>query len=671
MISILNEWGKTWTTYMGLSVVQNTLFLGLLFLALFVIGNASAKIKYNVALIGLFKLCLPPFVPTSFLQWSGGSENITVGTITVQAIVADTAQIPVPVLNIHAISLLVWILAILVFLTIHLISTLRLHHRLGKSERIVADSTGLTSIRLYKNKWITMPLTFGLFHKRIYVPEQWDNWSSDCRQMILAHEMGHIRRKDGWTQTFQLLVQAIYFFHPLVWLLGKRLNEYREMACDDLSVTTKKGSHVEYSRYLVQIAEDLVQTSLGYSSASALIKQKNELLNRVKYQLEGTMKNLSRKKLFFVVTPLILLLIPLSLTFSKTGSNPSASAMNEMEKKGKIYGTVKDKETGKALSAANIMIIGTQLGVASDQDGNFWMINVPIGKQDVVATYIGYKSVLISNVDVEASQSTKLDFNMSASVINNPDYLEDAVSLTSLEQDSPSPPPILPDKDAIVFVPYDEAPHPIGGFAALQENLVYPEIARKAGIEGRVTIYAQINENGDVVRTKVVQSLGENNGCDEAAVAAVVKSKWEPAKQRDKKVAVWIAVPIDFRLSNDNKNSDVPPPPPPTQNVPDGVEFVPYDQAPIPIGGFPEILKNLIYPEEARKKQVEGKVIVFAQIDETGNVIQTKIGESFEPDYGCKEAAIKAVTSVKWEPAIQGDKKIAVWVAVPIDFTLQ
>ncbi len=109
------------------------------------------------------------------------------------------------------------------------------------------------------------------------------------------------------------------------------------------------------------------------------------------------------------------------------------------------------------------------------------------------------------------------------------------------------PPPEEEDDDMFVFVPYDEAPEPIGGFAAIQKKLVYPEIARKAGVEGRVTVQAQIDVTGQVVRTKVVQSLGPN-GCDEAAIAAIKAVKWKPAKQRDRPVKVWIAVPVDFRL---------------------------------------------------------------------------------------------------------------------------
>ncbi len=115
------------------------------------------------------------------------------------------------------------------------------------------------------------------------------------------------------------------------------------------------------------------------------------------------------------------------------------------------------------------------------------------------------------------------------------------------EEIPPPPPPPAEDEAAQFFVAYDEPPEPIGGFAAIQAKLVYPEIARKAGIEGTVTVYAQINEKGEVINTRILVPLG-NSGCNEAAVAAIKAVKWKPAKQRDKPVTVWVSIPVRFKL---------------------------------------------------------------------------------------------------------------------------
>jgi protein TonB len=111
----------------------------------------------------------------------------------------------------------------------------------------------------------------------------------------------------------------------------------------------------------------------------------------------------------------------------------------------------------------------------------------------------------------------------------------------------PPPPPAAEDEAASFFVPYDDPPDPIGGFAAIQSKLVYPEIARKAGIEGTVTVQAKISELGEVIATRILVPLG-NSGCNEAAVTAIKAVKWKPAKQRDKPVAVWVSIPVRFKL---------------------------------------------------------------------------------------------------------------------------
>lgn len=127
------------------------------------------------------------------------------------------------------------------------------------------------------------------------------------------------------------------------------------------------------------------------------------------------------------------------------------------------------------------------------------------------------------------------------------------VTIESTELDfSEIPPPPPPpkeeeDKPPPPFVPYDRKPEPIGGYAAIQKRLIYPEIARKAGVEGRVYVYAWIDKEGNVRDTKIIKSLGVA-GCDEAAVNAIKAVKWKPAMQRDKPVAVWVSIPVDFVL---------------------------------------------------------------------------------------------------------------------------
>ncbi len=126
------------------------------------------------------------------------------------------------------------------------------------------------------------------------------------------------------------------------------------------------------------------------------------------------------------------------------------------------------------------------------------------------------------------------------------DLTIEATTLDLSDIPPPPPPPEL-DDGMNIFVPYDEPPFPIGGFGSIQKALKYPEIARKAGIEGRVVIQVLVSEKGKVIKTRIIKSLG-HSGCDEAAVKAIRGVKWKPALQRDKPVKVWVAIPVIFRL---------------------------------------------------------------------------------------------------------------------------
>jgi TonB family protein len=96
------------------------------------------------------------------------------------------------------------------------------------------------------------------------------------------------------------------------------------------------------------------------------------------------------------------------------------------------------------------------------------------------------------------------------------------------------------------FIVLDEMPEPVGGMKAIQEKIVYPEIAKRAGIEGKVYVQAFINEEGDVVSAKILKGVGA--GCDEVALDAVKQTKFNPGRQRGEPKKTQVTIPIVFKL---------------------------------------------------------------------------------------------------------------------------
>ncbi len=124
--------------------------------------------------------------------------------------------------------------------------------------------------------------------------------------------------------------------------------------------------------------------------------------------------------------------------------------------------------------------------------------------------------------------------------------IEDTEIDFEAEIEAPPPPKEDIEEEPTYFVAVEEMPSPIGGIKAIQEKIVYPEIAKRAGVEGKVYILAFVNEQGEVTKAQVIKGIGA--GCDEAALNAVLKTRFTPGKQRGKPVKVQVSIPIIFKL---------------------------------------------------------------------------------------------------------------------------
>ena len=99
---------------------------------------------------------------------------------------------------------------------------------------------------------------------------------------------------------------------------------------------------------------------------------------------------------------LYILLISLSFAFANSG---------------KISGKVTDSKTGGALAGVNVFLEGTSFGAATDEFGEYIIINIPPGNYTVKASYIGYTSYKITNVRVSLDRTTTQNFELSEAVI--------------------------------------------------------------------------------------------------------------------------------------------------------------------------------------------------------------------------------------------------------------
>ena len=155
--------------------------------------------------------------------------------------------------------------------------------------------------------------------------------------------------------------------------------------------------------------------------------------------------------------------------------------------------------------------------------------------------------IIIEQIDIPLTQQIDLPpppARPSVPIESEDEDLEDVtIEETDLESfeawDAPPPPPEGP---RVKFIPYDDPPRPLTPIRPK-----YPEIAQEAGIEGTVIVQVFVDKKGRVKETIILKGI-PNTGLDEAAIKAIRKTRFLPAKQRERAVGVWISIPVNFRL---------------------------------------------------------------------------------------------------------------------------
>ncbi|HVX12653.1 MAG TPA: M56 family metallopeptidase [Pirellulales bacterium] len=113
---------------------------------------------------------------------------------------------------------------------------------LRRSPRVVVTATPLG------------PAVFGLWRPAIVVPSRLLTGHDRANmEMVLAHEMVHIRRGDLYVGLFQLATQIVWWFHPFVWWIGRQVSRERERSCDEAVLATLQCPPASYAQCLLDI----------------------------------------------------------------------------------------------------------------------------------------------------------------------------------------------------------------------------------------------------------------------------------------------------------------------------------------------------------------------------------------------------------------------------------
>jgi len=269
---------------------QGAVVAGLLAAVLALLQRQSAHVRYVVACAAMLVL-LALAAATAYRAYDGGGETIVPAAAQTATIAGgDTAPLAsTPTLLARTRA---WLPQIVLFwlagvaaLSVRLAGGWLRAQRLAKRsaspagaewQRAVArlsQALGIhRSIDLLHSAAVDVPTVLGWMRPVILLPMTLSGLSTEQVEMILAHELAHIRRHDFLVNLMQSVVETLLFYHPAVWWISARIRIEREHCCDDAAIAVG-GNALQYARALTRLEElrgDAPQLALGANGGSLL-----------------------------------------------------------------------------------------------------------------------------------------------------------------------------------------------------------------------------------------------------------------------------------------------------------------------------------------------------------------------------------------------------------------
>lgn len=512
-----------------------------------------------------------------------------------------------------------------------------------------------------------IPVTFGHRKPVVLLPEYILS-DKEKLNLILRHELLHIKNYDYLMHNIIVIIKALFWFHPLIHVLFRQSIEYREIRIDSQVLEDNEVSRKSYATLLLELIPlPNLQSDLPVNMA----QESSNLKKRIDLMLHNKATGSYTKSALILFTSVLMVMI-------------IAMACTDLAKH-----TVFDDEDLNLLT-----------DIDRTGERGYHQLYIFLSSDNQVAKYESKLSALntlrpehiksieiLKGADAIAAHGERAREGV---VIIRTDLENESWNLLmttlGMEAQSSPPPPIHPslsdDKDYFVVV--EDMPELIGGLAQLQTQIRYPEMARRAGVEGRVYIQFIVNEQGDVEKPVVIRGIGA--GADEEALRVVSDAKFKPGMQRGRAVRVMYSLPIIFRLQNssastvESKPGDLtitgygratlptPPPPPVTPSSEDDF-FVIVEEMPELIGGLSGLQSHVRYPETARKAGIEGRVFVQFIVNEQGEVENPRIIRGIGG--GADEEALRVInTHARFTPGQQRGRNVRVQYSLPIVFRL-
>ncbi|MEP1152172.1 MAG: TonB family protein [Balneola sp.] len=449
--------------------------------------------------------------------------------------------------------------------------------KLTNTQFISGIKDGYVSVAFHSHPLV--PFTFGWKKPIIVLPEKIKG-DAEKLDMAIQHELVHIRRGDYLLQLTLSVIESLFWFHPIIHIGSKEIETYREISCDQEVLNTSNVQPKKYASLLLELLP--LNKEYGSFTVSMAVKQ-STLKQRIETMKHHKMHKTSYKQSLLLLLSITLMVIaPIACSDLQTSNSLTVEELSSMKlKMDNPQISINGKEIVNPSSFANQREINALSGISIGV-GNYglFVFSTQRFEDATLAGTVEEKVIdfTINQLNVQLQNETE-DFiegvgeiwvkhfpNRKATTFSHSTF-----SYASL-QDGSYESKLIPEQsinerdmsNEETFIVVESMPELIGGQAGVQSKVEYPPVAIRAGIEGRVTVQFIVDENGDVVNPRVIRGIGA--GCDEEALRVVSQAKFKPGVQRGRNVAVQMALPIIFRLSNSefkqSEDTQSPPPPP-------------------------------------------------------------------------------------------------------------
>jgi bla regulator protein blaR1 len=171
------------------------------------------------------------------------------------------------------------------------------------------------------------PGVFGIFQPVLMMPKGISARLKDSElEAIIAHEVAHVRHHDNLLAVLHMTIEALFWFHPMVWWLGSKLVQERERACDEEVLKLGKDPQ-SYAEGILKVCEFYLDSPRAYVTGITGADMKKRIQSIMNRHIGGNLS--TAKKLMLTTTGIVVLAFPVAIGLLNTHSSSAQLAFGQ------------------------------------------------------------------------------------------------------------------------------------------------------------------------------------------------------------------------------------------------------------------------------------------------------------------------------------------------------